>query len=458
MPKIPPNASDSRADAPSGPRGWFSDRLLRRLFGNASWLLGGKSLNAVFGLAALAIGARALGVETFGVLVLIHSFTQAVGEIAKFQSWQAVIRYGTPALQSGNRGDFQRLLRFTVMLDGISAVLGMVLSVVLAWALASYFGWPEAVVPAAMLYVTSVLFMVTATPTGVLRLVDRFDVLAGQSTIGAFIRMAGGALVWALGGGLEWFLVAWYAGTAVAGIYLIGAGWQELRRRGHLDGWAWRGGGLTAGFPGIWGFVWTTNLNTTLELAFTHMGTLAVGWILGPAEAALFRIARQFADAIAKPAKLLIPAIYPELARLAAGNEFGTMRNLIQRSALLAGGLGTAMLGLVWLLGEPLLRLTVGPEFTAAYPVMIWLVAGSVISIWAFPLEPLLISTGHAGTALKVRVWSTALYVPLLLWLLDRMGLLGAGIAALAASLFILLALLVPVVRWFRVRLTPPAA
>lgn len=440
-----------------GIRGWFSDRLLRRLFGNASWLLGGKSLNAVFGLAALAIGARALGLEVFGVLVLIHTFTQAMGEIAKFQSWQAVLRYGTPALQSGDTGDFQRLLRFTIVLDATSAVVGMGLSIGLAWLLAPYFGWPAEDVPAAMLYATSVLFMVTATPTGVLRLIDRFDVLAAQSTIGALIRMAGGAVVWALDGGLVWFLVAWYLGTAAAGIYLIGESWRHLRARGLLDGWRWRGGGLTRGFPGIWGFVWTTNLNTTLELAFTHMGTLAVGWILGPAQAALFRIARQFADALAKPAKLLVPAIYPELARLAAGGDYASMRNLVQRSALLAGGLGTVTLGIVWLAGELLLRLTVGAEFTAAYPVMIWLVAASAIGIWAFPLEPLLISTGHAGTALRVRLWSTAFYVPLLLWLLREMGLLGAGIAALAASIVIFIALLVPVVRWFRVRLTPPA-
>jgi O-antigen/teichoic acid export membrane protein len=428
--------------------------LLRRLLANAGKLLGGKTANALFGLAALAIAARALGLETFGVLVLIHTFTQAVGEIAKFQSWQAVLRYGTPALQTGAHGDFRRLLRFTVLLDGISAAAGMVLAVMLAWWLAPRFGWPAEVVPAAMLYVTSVLFMVTATPTGVLRLIDRFDILATQSAIAPFIRMAGGAVVWALGGGIGWFLVAWYLGTALAGIHLIGEGWRQLHRRGLLTGWRWRGGGMTAGFTGIWRFVWTTNLNTTLELAFTHIGTLAVGWVLGPQAAALFRVGRQFADALAKPAKLLVPAIYPELARLAAGADYGAMRRLALRSALLAGGLGTATLGIVWLGGELLLRLTVGPEFVAAYPVMLWLVAGAVIGIWAFPLEPLLISTGHPGTALAVRLVTTVIYLPLLFWLLGSIGLIGGGIAFLAASLLILGGMLGPVVLYFRRRRT----
>lgn len=428
---------------------WLRDTLLRRLLANASKLLGGKALNAVFGLGALAVAARGLGVEQFGVLVLIHTFTQAVGEIAKFQSWQAVLRYGTPALREERRGDFQRLIRFTVLLDGISAVLGMALAVAVAGLAGPAFGWPDEVLPAAMLYVTSCLFMVTATPTGVLRLVDRFDLLAWQSTVGAAVRCLAGAAVWAAGGGLGAFLVAWYVATAAAGVFLIAAGWRELSRGGLLAGWRWRGGGLTAGFPGIWGFVWTTNLNTTLELAFTHMGTLAAGAFLGTREAALFRIARQFADALAKPAKLLVPAIYPELARLYAAGDITGIRRLMQRSALLAGLVATAMMVAVWLLGEWVLRIVVGAEFVAAFPVMLWLVAGAVVGIWAFPLEPLLISTGHAGAALRVRLWSTALYVPLLLLLLDTVGLIGAGWAALAASLFIFVALLLPVIRWF---------
>lgn len=449
----PPGPAPEPVTAPiRGLRGWFSDRLLRRLFGNASWLMGGKSVNAVFGLAALAIGARALGVETFGVLILIHTFALAMGELAKFQSWQAVLRYGTPAVQAGEIVDFQRLIRFTVLLDAGSAVLGMALSVGLVWLVTPHLGWGEEMAPAAMVYITSVLFMVTATPTGILRLVDRFDILGVHNFLAPLVRMVGGAVAWALDGGIYSFLVVWYLGTAVSHGYLMIMAHRALKTRGLLAGWRWRGGGLTRGFPGIWRFVWITNINTTLELVFGHMGTLAVGWLLGPAEAALFRIAKQFADAIAKPAQLLIPAIYPELSRLAVEDDHGAMRRLMLRAALLAGGIATLTLGLVIAAGELVLRLTVGPEFTAAHPVMVWLVAAAVVGIWSFPLEPLLISTGHPGSALKVRTVATILYVPLLLVLLDRVGLVGAGWAALAAALLIMAGLLVAVVRWFRAK------
>lgn len=434
---------------------WFRDDRLRRLFANAGILLGGKTVNAIAGLAGLAIAARALGVEQFGILVLIHTFTQTIGEIAKFQSWQAVLRYGTPALNEGRIGDFQRLLRFTAHLDGWSALAGTFLSVAVAWALGPSFDWPPELMPAALIYVTSVLFMVQATPTGILRLIDKFDILSVQSTLGAIIRMVGGGVAWAMGGGIVAFLAAWYAATAIAGIYLIAKGWSELRKRGLLDGFTWKGDGqpMTRGFDGVWSFVWSTNLSSTLELAYTHIGTLAVGWMLGPREAALFRIARQLGEALAKPAKLLIPAIYPELSRMIEARQFGEMRSLIERSALLAGAGAMLALVICWGIGEIGLRLIVGPEFVPAYPVMMWLVAAAVVGIWSFPLEPVMVSAGEAHKALMVRIWTTAVYIPVLLASIHWFGLIGAGWARMFSAVLVLAAFLVPVVRWFRQRM-----
>ena len=431
----------------------MGDRLLWRVLGNAGILLGGKSMNGLFSLVYLALAARALGVEAFGVLVLILTYTQAVGEIANFQSWQAVLRYGTPAVSEGRIPDFQRLLSFTVLLDLGSAAVGMALGVMAAGVAAPYLGWPAEIVPAAMLYTTSMLFMVTATPTGVLRLYDRFDLLAYQSTLGSAVRMVGAAAAWALGGGLTEFLAVWYVSTVAAGVALFWFTWRELGRRGHRTGFRWVWRGATMGFDRIWTFVWNTNLNTSLTLVFTHMGTLVVGWVMGPAEAALFRVARQFAEAMAKPIKLLTPAIYPELARLDTEGQVGRMRQLMVRSVLLAGVGATVFLAVLAVAGDEILRLTVGKEYVGATPVMLLLTVATVVGVWTFPLEPMLITIGKVGAALKVRLWTTLVYLPLLVWLLHTTGLEGAGWAAIAAAVMILLGQLVPVVRWFRRRL-----
>ena len=97
--------------------------ILRRVVTNAGMLLGGRTVNAVLSLAYMAIAARALGVRELGVLVLIQAFAQFLGDVVKFQSWQTIIHYGAQPLERGEVTAFQRVLRFTLVLDLGSTVL-----------------------------------------------------------------------------------------------------------------------------------------------------------------------------------------------------------------------------------------------------------------------------------------------------------------------------------------------
>ncbi|MCH1932202.1 hypothetical protein L9G16_18785, partial [Shewanella sp. A25] len=121
-------------------------------------------------------------------------------------------------------------------------------------------------------------------PLGLHRLFDRFDVLARQTALVAVVRLVGSAVAWALDGRVEAFLLAWAAGTLAGWIYIVGTALTELNRRGLLAGFSWRGP-LTEGLPEVWRFAWNTNLSSTLDVAFTHVATLVVGALVGPAQA-----------------------------------------------------------------------------------------------------------------------------------------------------------------------------
>ncbi len=101
------------------------DGLLGRVLANAGMLLGGRTLNAVISLGYMALAARSLGVANFGVLVLINTFAQFIGDVARFQSWQTVLQFGPAPLADGRRADFQRVIRFGLVLDIVSAVGGV---------------------------------------------------------------------------------------------------------------------------------------------------------------------------------------------------------------------------------------------------------------------------------------------------------------------------------------------
>src|SRR3546814_16069936 len=125
--------------------------------------------------------------------------------------------------------------------------------------------------------------MVTETPAGLLRLYYRFDLLGVQTNVGALARLAGAAAVFLAGGGITDFLLVWFAASVVACATLYASGWWEMHRRGHrIGGIGWRR--LTQPFDGIWRFVWSTNLNPTVNVGFAPLVTLLTAAPLGPAE------------------------------------------------------------------------------------------------------------------------------------------------------------------------------
>ncbi len=410
------------------------DGLLGRVLANAGMLLGGRTLNAVISLGYMALAARSLGVANFGVLVLINTFAQFIGDVARFQSWQTVLQFGPAPLAEGRRADFQRVIRFGLVLDVVSAVGGVVIGVVGVLLFGSLLGMPQGMAGPAALYAITIAFMVPATQIGLLRLFDRFGLLSVQAAISSLIRLIGGAVGFVIDAPVSFFLLVWGAGTLAGFIYVSVIAWQELRRRDLISGFSWSGP-LTAGMPGAWRFAVATNASASVEVAFTHVATLAVGALLGPTEAGLWRVARQIADAMAKPARLLIPAMYPELAKLRASGGEAVMQRLAVRVGVIGGGFATLLLLVAIFAGEPLLALVMGKDFANASNTMVWQVGAAVIGVWALPLEPMLVSLGRPGAVLQVRLVVAAVFLAALSPIVNTYGLAGAGAALVGASL-----------------------
>jgi len=432
--------------------GWFAEGPLRRLLGNASLLVGGRSLNAVFNVVAMTLIVRSVGLETFGSLVLVHAVMSTISDLAKFQSWQAVLRYGTPALEQQRTTDFRRLIKLTVLLDLGSALFGMAVALVAVPLLAPHLDWSPEWVPAIQAYAFSILFMVTATPTGLLRLFDRFDLLSVSNAIGSSLRVVGAIWVFVHGGGLEILLGIWFASTLTSGLWLIGHAYRTLSTRGLLQGPRLGYRDLTSGHPGIAAFVWTTQANTTLASAMRHLTTVVVGFLLTPVAAGLYDISRQVTTLLSRFAKLMQPAIYPEFARLSVQNDMHAIRQLILRSMVLMTGAGILLLIPLVAFGKPLLGFIFGQELEAAYGLMILMAVAALIRLLSFPLEPALISTGRAGMALLIRAATVVVFLLGLFVLIPRVGLIGAGMAGLASALVAFSGEAMAAIDWFRRR------
>lgn len=404
------------------------DALLRRLLGQAGVLLGGDVAAALLGLAAVLLAAGALGPELFGVLVLITSYATVVDRLVNFQSWQAVVRFGAGALPADHRR-FREIIGFCFGLDLLTALVATILACSFAALFGQLFSWPDETVRLAQLYSLVLILHLSGTANGLLRLLEQVRLLAVIGIVAQAARLAASLIVLATNPELWAFLLAWAAGDVVRNLALLAAAWHELHRAALVPGAADLRRSMRSARDELLRFVLFTNLNSSVRMASRELDVPVVGALLGAESAGLYGLAKRMA---AIPARLIDPlhlAIYPVLSGLFARGDVSGLRDLGLRVSLCAGSAGLLVLAIVVLAGDDVVRLTVGADFVAAWPVLLWMLAATVVAMSAGPLQPAMLARGRPDLSLLAHAWSTAAYFGLLSALLLSAGLQGAGIS-----------------------------
>lgn len=409
---------------------WFKDQHLRSILRNTSYLGASKIVAAVAGLATLAFAGRGLGVVLFGTLILITSYIKAVDGIAKFQSWQLIVRYGGHGIAHGDPEHFKVATGFAFSLDMLTGIAGMIVGAALLPLIGTRVGITPEYLWLGMFYCTLVPVMNSATPDGVLRVLDRFDLLSWGDTVTPILRAVLAGAAFAVHASLPVYVAIWYATDLFGALYIWGFGWRELRRHGLLQGI--RPTLKPMQLAGAWRFAINVNLAASVQAVWGPIGRLVVGALLGPAGAGLFRIASTLADSAQKPADLLGKAFYPEVMRM----DLSTNKpwKLMLRGSALISAIAFAAILLMLLAGKPLMALLFGRAYLGAYQPLVILMAIPFLGVFGFPLSPMLYALGRSDGPLKAKLLGSLIFFVTIAPLSWLWGVTGAAVALVLAN------------------------
>ncbi|MEO0410887.1 MAG: hypothetical protein AAF221_03475 [Pseudomonadota bacterium] len=405
----------------------------KRIFKNFGKLASGKVVAAVLSLAYLAIVARALGPAGMGYLVLAHAYVLIIAQIARFQSWQAIIRFGDPLLARGKLAAFKGLVRFTAKLDLLSCVLAVAIALALLNPVAQLMDWPDEALPAIQVYCWAAPFLFAATPTGLLQLGDRFSTLSWQLLVLPGVRFIGAVWLWLVGGDLLDFLAVWIVSAFLHGISLWVLGWRALKAQELLP--AWRPEPGEKKDPAWWPFVIKTNLASTVELSHSHLPLLIVGAVLGGAASGFFQLAINLTNLIAHPANLLNEATFPELSKINTAQGRRAMRAVAMRSLLTGMAAALPIVLLYIAFRDDMAVIVGGAAFAPAGIAIAWMAVAQLARIASVVLESAVLALDGAGFVLISQCVAAASIVAGLVYLLPRFGTAGAPLALLGAML-----------------------
>jgi len=411
-----------------------SHNPMRSVLANFWVLIRGRGAAAVMAFGATALMARALGPVEFGMVVLMQTYVMLIRALFDFGSVDALVRFGVPAHDISDKHTLARLIKVCRRVDKQACIAATLLAFTIAPFAGPSMGMNQLHVITLMGYSLVLLTTQTGTAAGILRLYDRFDILGLQMTIAPTIRFLGAVFAWWLNASLLVFAIIWASAYAAENIYML---WQakhkyNIQMKTELTGVSFKNAKLSD-FDGLKNFLWVSYWQSNLDVLPKHITTIFIGYLLGPAEAGLLRLARELSSTLAKPAVLIRQVVFADLTR-SWQEDTQAFHLVAYRTAILGGVLGS-LFGLTsYFFGEYLLGSLLGNEFVGANDVLTLLIIAASLDLAASPIRSALYAMGKAARALQIHMVFTVIYLLMLIALTHNLGLIGAGLAAIGAA------------------------
>ncbi len=408
----------------------------QRLFRNASWLFGGKTIAGGFSALQTVIVARILGVDDYGLLALIIAYVDILNNFFDFRVWETATKYIGAFWTNGDREKTLSFIKLSYIIDITSGTLASIIAIVTAKIASSYvIHTPQAY---ALVWIYSLSLLIdtaSSTSDAILRVFNKFRRIAFiSSSLSLFkLLLVASALLTGLGikGVLFSFVVVSFLGFFIR-LWIV----TKTLGENKLAGW-WKSdlSLVKDQWKGIAWFLGNTSLAGTLKMANDNfLGVLVLGYFSGKEAAAYYKIAKSFVKLMTRITDPFYEAIYPELVRISTLNALKDFKSLLKYSTknLMKFTIPISIVTLIF--SDQIINLIFGKEYLPASNALRIVTLAVLISQLTFWTGPALLSSGKAGLRNLIAIASIAIYVGLLFLLIPKYSYIGAAWAFLAGN------------------------
>ena len=408
------------------------DTTLHRLARNTGWLLAAEVVATILSAIQFPLVARILGVEGYGIVVLIIGWVGLMTGLLGIQTRKTIVQYFS--LFVSNKSDSKALamvklgIGLNILLAAITCTLLFIAAPKLSvWMLDNTDGtvWFRLVILRDFFAATG------GTTTSVLRVLDRFKWLSLFNTISSIAMFALISMVLISGWHLNGYLAALVLVSAGQAIVLYMKCQRELRTQYHANWWKAELRTLQDHSHEIKQMLMSLKLDSLRKIATDKADVVILGLFTDIHNVGLYKMAKQVAGYLSRLSNPIYTAVYPEIVRLYHESGFQRLSRFISQLTLwLVVGFGTSAL-LITLLARALVPVVFGTEYAGALPLLyvmmlmhVWLGL-----IWA---PGLLLALGKARQLTLINLVSALILVLLSFLLTPIWGATGATLALVA--------------------------
>ena len=405
----------------------------KELFKNALWLFSSKSAKSVITAVETIILARILGVDQFGLLSIVIAYVGIISRFVDFRVWEGLIKYVGEYLEKKDKEKVASVIKLSYCIDFVSGSAAFIISVLLAFFATSFFNLQANSVELIIIYSFS-LFINTANTSSeaVFRVFNQFKKITYLSTFEASIRLIFVVAALYMGFGLVGVLYAYVATSAIGFInrqYFVG---RVLRSEGIKFWVKGRVRYLEGRYREIMWFFFNTTVGGTLRIADdNYLGVLALGHYFGTDLAGLYKIARSSIKVMTRFVDPLYEAIYPKMVEMISRKTYDDLKNIIDYAVKNLFKFTLPVGAVILIFAGYILDIIFGQEYVTAANTMRVIAVGAIVNQLAFWISPVLLAMNKVGVRTFYNMVEMVIYVALLIILIPRFGLIGAGYAYL---------------------------
>ena len=418
-------------------RATLADALFKRVVRNLTYLFSANFIVGLVNIMILAVMARVMGPIGVGVIALIEAYARSVDLFLRFETGQAVLRYGLAALEKEDLPRFRRLIKLTVICDFLGGAVAAIVAIGGASVASHYLQFDHDQTIMLICFSATLFVSVSSTPVALLRIFDKFDLLARFAVLLSLVRLVVSLVIWESGGELWAFVLLMIASQVAEQLFPLAAAWRELGRRGHGGLLSCSLASVRSENPNLISFIVNANINVVARTSTQRFDTLIVGGILGPGAAGIYQVAKRVSLAATQIGKPVQQAIYPEIARLWTRGEVQRFRRVIFHVNGSLAVVTVLVLAFLALFGEPLVHRVFGEAFAPATPLIIVQTVAVALFLSGSIFGPALLTMGEDSVLMRITLAATALFFGALVPAVMAFGALGASLAHVAFNLIL---------------------
>lgn len=395
-----------------------------RLVKSFTVLFMGDGIAAAISLVNMAILIKALGSEVNGIFLMIQTYCLLFNDIFNFQSFNAIIKYLPYHIKKNEKRNIKSYIKQAFILDFVTAIIAFFIGYIFIDVFAKIMLWNNQIKVAISIYLISVLFNISGTALGILRVYGDYKKIATTNVIINLIKLLFYCIGCNLKVGLMTFIILETFTEVIKNILLISMAFTLLKVEGLNDFYK-----INLRFDReFFKFNIYSNIVSTLDLPIGHITTFIISKYLGFNEITVFKVYQKIGSLIEKVSTPINQIIFPEMSSLVSQKKYNEAFKLNKKLFYLISGVGSCAITFVALSYKAWIFIFIEDYQGVIFTLILYLII-TIFSKATLGIHPLFMSLGYIRYNVPIILICNSIYLIILIYLAKEYGLLGVIIA-----------------------------